>query len=88
VGQRHMWFLPVRLLLRDDLDVTETLATLPERILVLHGSDDSIVSDAETRALVEKLPTRPAVVVYPGGHNEPLTHPGIWPVLKDFVETP
>jgi uncharacterized protein len=88
VGQRHLWFLPVGLLLRDDLDVTGVLATLPTKILVVHGTADHIVPDAETLALVEKLPNRPEVVVYPGGHNEPLTHPRIWPALSGFVERP
>jgi uncharacterized protein len=88
VGQRHLWFLPVGLLLRDDLDVTGALATLPARILVVHGTADDIVSDAETLALVEKLTSRPEVVAYPGGHNEPLTHPRIWPALRDFIEHP
>jgi fermentation-respiration switch protein FrsA (DUF1100 family) len=68
--------------------VTGALATLPARILVVHGTADDIVSDAETLALVEKLTSRPEVVAYPGGHNEPLTHPRIWPALRDFIEHP
>jgi len=88
VGRWHMWFLPVRLLLRDDLDVAETLATLPDRILVLHGTSDDIVPDALTLALVEKLPARPTVVAFAGGHNESLTDPQIWPVIRDFIEAP
>lgn len=86
VGQRHLWFLPVRLLLRDDLDVDDVVVDkLPQRILVLHGTRDHIVPSAQTLALVEALQPRPEVVAYPGGHNEPLTHPQIWPAIRAFV---
>jgi uncharacterized protein len=87
VGQRHMWFLPVRWLLREDLDLTRALDALPDRVLVLHGTRDDIISDAETRALVELLDPPPQLAVYDGGHNEPLAHPQIWPEIRAFVET-
>jgi uncharacterized protein len=88
VGQRHLWFLPVRWLLRDDLDATEALDALPERVLVLHGTRDDIVPREETLAFVRMLEPPPRVVEYQGGHNEPLTHTGIWPAIRGLVETP
>jgi uncharacterized protein len=85
VGQRHLWFLPVRWLLRDDLDTGAVRDALPDRVLVLHGTRDDIVPDEETLAFVELLEPPPMVVAYPGGHNEPLLLEQIWSPVQAFV---
>ncbi|MFU8815876.1 MAG: alpha/beta hydrolase [Pseudomonadales bacterium] len=85
VGQRHMPFLPVRWLLRDNIDITATIDALPDRILVLYGARDSIIPPEETLALTERLPPSARVVEYDGGHNVPLLEPEIRAAIEAFL---
>jgi len=85
VGQRHMPFLPVRWLLRDNIDITAAIDTLPDRILVLYGARDTIIPPEESLALARHLPPTARLVEYAGGNNEPLVDPEIRAAIEAFL---
>ncbi|MEQ8861503.1 MAG: alpha/beta hydrolase [Pseudomonadales bacterium] len=85
LGERLMPWLPVRLLLRHELDVLASLDSLPDRTLVLYSPEDRIVPAAESKALLRLFPRTPRVVEFDGGHNVPLTHPEVWREVADFL---
>lgn len=85
LGQRAMPWLPVRWLMRHEIDVTAMLDGFPERVLVLYSPEDRVVPQEESRALVGLLSQAPKVIEFGGGHNVPLTHPGIWRAVVEFV---
>lgn len=69
VGAVHYPFLPVRLLLRDGLDVVGPLADYDGPVLVVAGARDTIVPTAQSREVAEAASAE--LVLVPGaGHND------------------
>jgi pimeloyl-ACP methyl ester carboxylesterase len=87
VAERLFPWLPVRWLLRHQLDALEAIESLPVKTLVLYSPSDRIVPAAETKALLGLFPNQPRVVEFQGGHNVPLTLPAIWREIVAFVES-
>lgn len=79
-------FMPVRLLLRHDIDAAAVAGDLPPRTLVLHARRDRVVPDDESRALAAMLDS-PQVVVWDGPHNIELESAALWPAIAAFVAT-
>ena len=78
-------FVPVRWLLRHDIDVAEVAERLPPGVLVIHALDDRVVPTAESQALVALL-REPQVVIWNGPHNVQLDLPPIWPAMRAYLE--
>ena len=78
-------FVPVRWLLRHNIDVGQVAAKLPAGVLVIHALDDRVVPTAESQALAALL-RRPEVVIWNGPHNVQLDGPAIWPAMKAYLE--
>lgn len=78
-------FVPVRWLLRHNIDVAEVAAKLPAGVLVIHALDDHVVPTAESQALVALL-REPQVVIWNGPHNVQLDLPPIWPAMRAYLE--
>ena len=78
-------FVPVRWLLRHNIDVAEVAAKLPAGVLVIHALDDRVVPTAESAALVALL-REPQIVIWNGPHNVQLDTPAIWPVMRAYLE--
>ena len=78
-------FVPVRWLLRHNIDVAEVAAKLPAGVLVIHALDDRVVPTVESQALVALL-REPQVVIWNGPHNVQLDHPPIWPAMRAYLE--
>jgi len=72
VAGEHYPLLPVRLLLRDRYENAAKIGALRAPLLVLHGTDDSIVPLANGRALFERATAEPKrfVEVRGAGHND------------------
>ncbi|MCY4143869.1 MAG: alpha/beta fold hydrolase [Gammaproteobacteria bacterium] len=49
-------FFPLRLIMRTKLDVRSQLDSLPERVLVLYSTSDTIIPPEETRHVLERIP--------------------------------
>jgi uncharacterized protein len=56
VGQAHVPFLPVRLLLRDRFPLVDQLAAVKSPLTVVYGTRDSIVPPAQSRAVADAAP--------------------------------
>jgi len=69
VGARHYPFLPVRLLLRDDVDVKAHVARYDGPVLVVAGDRDSIVPTEQSRAVAEAAGAE-LLVVAGADHND------------------
>jgi len=78
-------FVPVRWLLRHNIDVAEIAPKLPAGVLVIHALDDRVVPTAESQALVGLL-REPQVVIWNGPHNVQLDSPPIWPAMRAYLE--
>lgn len=78
-------FVPVRWLLRHNIDVAEVAEKLPVGVLVIHALDDRVVPTAESQALVRLL-REPQVVIWNGPHNVQLDRPPIWPAMRTYLE--
>lgn len=71
VARVHFPYLPVRLLLRDRYPSIERIASVNCPLLVIAGSDDHIVPEAESRALFEAAPGPKRYVEVQGAdHND------------------
>ena len=79
-------FVPVRWLLRHDIDASLALDAFPTRVLVLYAQRDRVVPTSESQALVGLLKTAPQVVEFAGTHNVPLETPEVWEAIRAFVE--
>ena len=72
VAAVHYPFLPVRWLVRDRYPTADRIAGLRSPLLVIAGSDDSIVPAAQSRRLFDQATVDKAILVLPGAdHNDP-----------------
>jgi fermentation-respiration switch protein FrsA (DUF1100 family) len=71
VGSAHHPLLPVRSLLRDHYPVAQQVAGIAVPTTVVHGSDDTIVPPAQSRAVAAAAGQLHRVVEVPGAdHND------------------
>lgn len=70
IAQDAYPLLPVRLLLRADLDTLGAVQRSPAAVFVLHGVEDSIVPVAHGRALHDAARGRKELGEFSGGHND------------------
>ncbi|TDK23344.1 alpha/beta hydrolase [Luteimonas aestuarii] len=89
VAAGHYRWLPVRWLLRDRYPSADNLRGYRNRVLVLHGGNDTIVPRANTEALVAALPVPPEVVeIAAADHNDIGLHPEFAEALTAFLPPP
>ena len=79
--------MPVRWLLRHNIDATLALGALPQRVLGLYAQRDRVVPTAESQALLGLLRPPPQVVEFQGEHGIPLETPTVWAAVTAFLET-
>ena len=71
VGQIHYPFLPVRALLRDRYPLADHLRDITMPVIVVYGSNDTIVQPEQSRAVAESAPTLLHLVEVEGAdHND------------------
>lgn len=85
IAQGRFPFVPVRWLLRHNIDAALAVGGLPKRVLVAYAVTDRVVPSAESRALMALLGEAPQVVEFDGAHGIPLTTPPLWPAITAFV---
>lgn len=68
----HYWWLPSSLLLKDKYLNTEKIGTVDAPVLVIAGTEDSIVPEEQSRAVYEATDDPKELVMVDGaGHNDP-----------------
>ncbi|MDD9960671.1 MAG: alpha/beta fold hydrolase [Gammaproteobacteria bacterium] len=85
IAKRRFPFAPVGWLLRHNIDATLAINALPERILALYATADSVVPTNESRAFIGELNSGPQIVEFDGHHNIPLEAPQLWRAIEGFV---
>lgn len=85
IAQGRFPFVPVRWLLRHNIDAAKAIADLPRHLLVMYAVADPVVPTAESRAFVALLGEGAQVVEFHGGHGVPLETPPIWPAITAFL---
>jgi alpha-beta hydrolase superfamily lysophospholipase len=71
VGRVHYPFLPVKPLLRDRFPVADQIATVKVPVVVVFGSDDSIVPPEQSRTVAESAPALRHLIEIPAAeHND------------------
>lgn len=78
-------FVPVRWLLRHNIDAAAVAQQLPPGVLVIHALGDRVVPTAESQAMAALLDA-PKIVIWNGPHSVPLTTPAIWPTMQAYLE--
>jgi fermentation-respiration switch protein FrsA (DUF1100 family) len=61
------WFLPVRLLMKDQFRSDERISHVKAPVLILHGEADDIISIRYAERLLALIPGEKRLVRYPGG---------------------
>lgn len=81
-------FLPVRLMLVNRFDSAALAPKVVCPTLILHGTQDEIVSVAHVDALAAAFPRPPQIVRKVGtGHNPAiLLDPEVWPMVQEWVQ--
>jgi fermentation-respiration switch protein FrsA (DUF1100 family) len=71
VGQRHYWYLPVRLLMKDQFRSDERIAKVTAPLMIMHGMHDRIIPYAMGEQLFD-LANKPKHIVrfLDGGHED------------------
>lgn len=83
VGAHNYPWLPVRTLLTDHYEVIDHLATTRVPVIVLYGTDDSVVPPALSAEVADRCPSLVERVVLDGAdHNDPVM---FGPLLADAV---
>jgi hypothetical protein len=82
-------FLPVSLLVRDRFDTLALAPRLPERTLILHGTNDEVIPFRMGQTLSRALPRARFVPIAGGQHNDLFAAYGreVWPQLATFLRT-
>ncbi len=85
IGASVYWFMPVRLLMKDQFRSDERIARVTAPVLILHGSNDNVVPIAYGERLFE-LANEPKrmVRISGGGHND-LDAFGALAVARPFI---
>ena len=88
IARNRYPIIPVRWLLRQNIDASLAVESLPGRVLVLYSTRDRVVPTAETRAFLQMLPTTPEIVEFDGPHNVALETPELWRAIESFIQRP
>ena len=86
VAAANYWFLPVRLLMKDQFRSDQRIARVKAPVLILHGEADGIIPIAYGERLYAMVPGEKRLVRFPsGGHND-LDDFGAMDVALKFLE--
>ncbi len=85
IAAQRFSFMPVRWLLRHNIDATLALDALPQRVLALYALGDRVVPTQESQAFLSLLKTAPQIVEFQGAHGIPLETPAVWAAITAFL---
>ena len=85
IAERRYWFVPVRWLLRDPFDSEARIGGLKAPLLVVHGSNDTLIPVADGRRLYDAAPDPKRMVVVDGGGHTDLVESGALDSVDEFL---
>jgi fermentation-respiration switch protein FrsA (DUF1100 family) len=81
------WYLPVRLLMKDQFRSDQRIKRVTAPVLILHGELDDVIPIAYGERLFAMVPGEKRMIRYPGGyHGDSDRHGGVDAALKFLVE--
>lgn len=78
------WWLPVRLLMKDQFRSRDYIAQVKVPLLIQHGDADRVVPVAQGRALFEMANEPKQLVIVPGEGHDAVFDRGVWAREVDF----
>jgi fermentation-respiration switch protein FrsA (DUF1100 family) len=86
VAAAHYWFLPVRLLMKDQFRSDLRIARVTAPVLIMHGDADGIIPIRYGQRLLSLIPGRKRMIRFPGGGHNDLDDFGAAGVAMKFIE--
>jgi len=87
VGAAFYWYLPVRLLMKDQFRSDSIIGKVTAPVLMLHGEADAVVPIALGERLYALINAPKRFVRFPGaGHNDLVAHGAVTEAIR-FIET-
>lgn len=86
IAARSYWWLPVRLLMKDQFRSVDYIGAIAAPLLVQHGDADRIVPFALGRRLFDAAPEPKQFVVLQGGGHDAIFDESVWARESDFFE--
>jgi len=88
LARANHWYLPVRLLMKDQFRSDQRIARVKAPVLIMHGEVDQIIPIAHGERLFAMIPGPKQFVRFPGGYHVDLDrHGGAEVALKFLGET-
>ncbi len=86
VASEHYPRALIRLLLKEKYNSLRAAKQVHLPVLLIHGREDRIIPVRQGRELAQHFPSPPRWVEVPGaGHNDLLSHSGVWEEMADFL---
>lgn len=82
------WFLPVRLLMKDQFRSDERIRRVSAPVLILHGEADDIIPIRYAERLLALVPGEKRLVRFPGGYHVDLDRLGAADAALKFLAEP
>src|SRR3954453_10078463 len=79
------WFLPVRLLMRDQFRSDQRIANVKVPVLILHGEADTIIPIKYGERLLAMIPGEKRLVRFPDGYHVDLDRHGAMDAALKFL---
>jgi pimeloyl-ACP methyl ester carboxylesterase len=70
------WYLPVRVLMKDQFRSDERIKRVTAPVLILHGEADNVIPIAYGERLLAMIPGQKRMIRFPEGHHVQLDHLG------------
>ncbi|MEN3385697.1 MAG: uncharacterized protein V7608_5741 [Hyphomicrobiales bacterium] len=86
VAAAQYWFLPVRLLMKDQFRSDLRIARVTAPVLIIHGDADRIIPIQYGQRLFSLIPGKKRMVRFPGGGHNDLDTFGASGVAMKFIE--
>ncbi len=85
VAASLFWFMPVRLVMRDQFRSDERIAQVTAPLLIMHGTDDPAIPIAFGERLFALAHEPKQFVRFPGGGHENLSNFGAIETARQFI---
>lgn len=87
LGASIYWWLPVRLLMKDQFDSASIVGAVNAPLLIIHGDADTIVPLSQGRKLFAAASEPKAMIVIPGGTHASIFEQSTWAREIEFFES-
>jgi uncharacterized protein len=82
------WYIPVRLLMKDQYRSDERIKRVTAPVLILHGEGDSVIPIQYGERLLAMIPGEKRMIRYPGGYHVDLDRLGAADAALKFLGEP